>query len=104
MKEEIRGGTLIQGFTLIEMMIVVAIIGILAALAVPSYIDHVRRGAIPEGLAGLSNEKVRMEQFFMDNRAYAARCAQINAPSLIVGRFTITCTAAADPNPGAIPP
>jgi type IV pilus assembly protein PilE len=81
------------------MMIVVAIIGILAAIATPSYVDYLRRGAIPEGLAGLSEGKVKMEQYFMDNRGYS--CAPINVtadPSGLLpgqgtpaGKFFVTC-------------
>lgn len=60
-----------SGFTLIELMIVVAIIAILAAVALPSYTDYVIRGRIPEATSGLAGARVRMEQWFMDNRTYA---------------------------------
>ena len=58
------------GFTLIEVMIVVAIVAILAGIAVPSYLDYVRRGQIQEGTTFLSDGRVKMEQFFQDNRTY----------------------------------
>jgi type IV pilus assembly protein PilE len=58
------------GFTLIEVLIVVAIIGILAAVAVPAYQDYVVRGRITEAFTGLSDFRVRMEQFYQDNRRY----------------------------------
>lgn len=66
-----------QGFTLIEVMIVVAVIGILAAVALPSYNDYVRRGQIPEAFTELSAYRARMEQYYQDNRNYgtAAKCA-----------------------------
>lgn len=59
------------GFTLIEVMIVVAIVAILAGIALPSYLDYVRRGQIQEGTTALADGRVKMEQFFQDNRTYA---------------------------------
>ena len=58
------------GFTLIEVMIVVAIVAILAALAMPLYIDYIRRGRIPEATSNLSSQQVKMEQWFQDNQTY----------------------------------
>lgn len=58
------------GFTLIELMIVIVIVGILAAVAVPSYSDYVQRGKITEATTNLGTLRVRMEQFFQDNRTY----------------------------------
>jgi len=58
------------GFTLIEMMIVVAIIAILAAIAVPSYADYMRRGQMPEAFSQMTSYRVKMEQYFQDNRSY----------------------------------
>lgn len=58
------------GFTLIELMIVVAIVAILARIALPAYNDYIQRGRIPEATAGLSQGRVNMEQFFQDNRTY----------------------------------
>lgn len=60
-----------RGFTLIEIMIVVAIVGILAAIAVPAYTDFITRGQLAEAHQGLGGFRVKMEQYYQDNRSYA---------------------------------
>jgi type IV pilus assembly protein PilE len=59
-----------RGFTLIELMIAVAIVAILAAIAIPSYTDYVRRGRLTDAISKLSAMRVKMEQYFQDNRVY----------------------------------
>jgi prepilin-type N-terminal cleavage/methylation domain-containing protein len=87
-----------SGFTLIELMIAVAIIGILAAVAMPHYRDYVTRGRLTDGVTGLSTMRAQMERHFQDNRTYqtvgsfTSPCL-VN-PSPVFGNFTISCTAA----------
>ncbi len=59
-----------RGFTLIELMIVVVVVGILAAIAMPAYTEFIARGKIAQGTEALSEAKVRMEQVFNSNRSY----------------------------------
>ncbi|HKU85821.1 MAG TPA: type IV pilin protein [Casimicrobiaceae bacterium] len=86
------------GFTLIEAMIVSAIIAILAAVALPSYTTYVRRSHILEAVARLADARARMEEFFQDERTYvdaSGGCgAAPNAPAA-PDAFVITCSATA---------
>ena len=72
------------GFTLIEVMITVAIVGILAMVALPSYRDYILRGHLVDASNGLATIRAQMERHFQDNRSYAT-----------VGTFTTPCAAAA---------
>lgn len=64
------------GITLMELMIAVAIVGILGAVALPSYRDYVRRGQLPEAVGALSDYRIKMEQYYQDRRNFgAAGCA-----------------------------
>jgi len=64
-----------SGFTLIELMVTVAIIAILAAVAIPNYTDYVRRGKLVEGTSALLAMRTKMELFFQDNRTFVGACA-----------------------------
>ena len=83
-----------SGFSLIELMVTVAIAGILAAVALPSYSDYVTRGKIPEATSNLAMKRVQMEQYFQDNKTYASApaCTSDTASSQF---FTFSCAAAA---------
>ncbi|HSH17237.1 MAG TPA: type IV pilin protein [Verrucomicrobiae bacterium] len=59
-----------KGFTVIEVMIAVAIVAILAAVALPSYRDYILRGKLVDAHNALADFRVRMEQFYQDNRRY----------------------------------
>jgi type IV pilus assembly protein PilE len=86
----------ISGFTLIEVMIVVAIIAVLAAIALPNYSDYIKRGKIIEATTALSDMRTRMEQYFLDNRSYKNGGACGINPAVVeaaVQSFQITCVA-----------
>lgn len=80
-----------SGFTLIEILITIAIVAILGAIAMPSYTAYVQRSRVPAGLDALSSYFTRMEQRFQDAGSYASGtdCA-VSLPSAT--NYTITCS------------
>jgi type IV pilus assembly protein PilE len=69
-----------KGFTLVEVMITVAIIGILASIAIPSYSEYVLRARAADATGVLADMRIRMEQCYQDNRDYSLCAAQCAAP------------------------
>jgi len=83
-----------SGFTMIEMMITVAIVGILAAIALPSYFEFITRSKIIDGTTKLGDFKSKMDKFFMDNRTYlnnGGTCGVANPVVSSSDYFAITC-------------
>lgn len=78
-----------KGFTLIELMIVVAIIGILAAVALPIYQDFIARSQVAEGMATASAMKTSISEF---NSAQGAFPAGTVYEDLVGGRYTDNAT------------
>jgi type IV pilus assembly protein PilE len=86
-----------RGFTLIELMITVAVIGILAAIALPSYQDYVLRGHLVTLTNDLQAARVKMEQYYQDNRTYLAVTS-----STITPPCTSTATTVSKPTPYSV--
>ena len=76
-----------RGVTLIELMIVVVVVGILGAVAIPAYTDYIARGKIAQVTENLSEAKVRMEQVYNSNRTYASSVGGTSCPDFS-GMFT----------------
>lgn len=83
-----------NGFSLIELMIVVAVVGILMAIAVPNYTDYLIRGRIPDATSGLSTRRVQMEQWFQDNRTYVGAICPVAADTGSSQNFDFLCVSA----------
>jgi type IV pilus assembly protein PilA len=76
-----------QGFTLIELMIVVAIIGILAAIAIPAYQDYTIRAQVSEGLNLSGAAKAAVTEFYQDQGAAPTTNAQAGLDDAIAGKY-----------------
>ena len=83
-----------DGFTLIEVMITVAIIGVLAAIALPNYTDYITRANLIDAMSTLAGHRVKMEQYYQDNRTYLNACAAgtIATTPSATANFTYQCT------------
>ena len=90
----------VRGFTLIEVMITVAIITILAAVAIPQYTSYVTRSRLADASTGLATMRAQMERYYQDNRTYdnigtfVSPCKNTNTASRTFGNFVIGCTTA----------
>lgn len=82
-----------KGFTLIELMITVAVVGILAMVAFPSYTDYMRRSKLQEATSSLLTMRTKMEQYYQDQRTFVGACTAGTIVPIPAGlkHFTITC-------------
>lgn len=95
MKQASARKAAVEGFTLIEVMIVVVIIAILAAIAIPSYSRYIARSKLAEAVSELSSYRVRMEQWFQDARTYQDSAGSACGATTVSNAkyFTFECSA-----------
>lgn len=89
----------VQGFTLIELMIVIAIVAVIAAIAIPSYTEQVRKGRRAEAARAIGQLQLDLERWRAENPDYAecATCTAGTYPTLPVSDFYTTAIVAATP-------
>ncbi|MEN9502018.1 MAG: hypothetical protein RI964_1303 [Pseudomonadota bacterium] len=71
-----------QGFTLMELMITVAILGILGAIAYPSYVAQIQKSKRSDAMVALQDMAQRQESYFLRNYSYASTLTQLNYPNI----------------------
>jgi len=79
------------GFTLIELMIVVAVIAILSAIAIPAYNDYVTRGKLVDATSNLADMRIQLEQYYQDNRGYGSTSSSCGVALPTSKYFTFSC-------------
>lgn len=90
-----------RGFTLIELIVAVAMVAILATVALPSYQSHLRKSYRAEAQAYLMAVAARQQQFLLDTHAYAATLVDVGVPvpANVAARYTLTLALADGPPP-----
>lgn len=97
-----------KGFTMIELMIVVAIVGIIAVVAVPAYSGYVARGKIVDAHSALTTARMQLEQYYLDKRAYVGFTCPADTDyfkydcTLAVSSFKVTASNLAGKGLGAL--
>lgn len=76
-----------KGFTLIELMIVIAIIGILAAIAIPAYQNYVIRAQVSEGASLIGGLEAAVAEYYANSGSWATKNTQVGISSPIEGQY-----------------
>jgi type IV pilus assembly protein PilE len=96
-----------RGFSLIELMIAVAVVAILAAVALPAYTEHIRKSRRADAQSFLAHVVARQQQFFLDQRAFAVNITNspaagglgLSIPANVSAHYSISMAAVNTPPP-----
>jgi type IV pilus assembly protein PilE len=83
-----RRGRRPTGFTLLELVVGLAIVALLAAVALPTYREQAQRSRLGEGVAALADARAAMERYYLNQRSYVGGPC---ATSATIGLFTVVC-------------
>ena len=83
-----------NGFTLIELMVVVAVIGVLSAIAIPQYQNYVARAQVAEGFSLVSSGKMAVAEYYNENGSFPTdnATARLGAANTIIGKYVGSVT------------
>ena len=83
-----------KGFTLIELMVVVAVIGVLSAIAIPQYQNYVARAQVAEGFSLLGSGKMAVAEYYNENGTFPKdnAAARLGAANTIIGKYVGSVT------------
>ena len=83
-----------KGFTLIELMVVVAVIGVLSAIAIPQYQNYVARAQVAEGFSLLASGKMAVAEYYNENGSFPTdnATARLGAANTIIGKYVGSVT------------
>ena len=90
-----------HGFSLIELMITIVVVGILAAIALPAYTNQLRKSSRAEAQSFMTTAAGNQQQYLLNRRAYASSFADLGAtvPDDLTGKYTLAVAASNGPPP-----
>lgn len=83
-----------KGMTLMELLIVIAIIAILASIVMPNYLSYMEQARRADAVTGLENLRIQQEKWRRNNTSYASAVTNVGGSSTLEGHYTLSVTGA----------